>query len=200
VIADIFVIVRLIKSVKRDPVIWLTGFASLALLIYMNIHHGPLFTALTAGEIMPDIDINVTRAGLLALREILIGKPDAAAVLFNMHLYADMALPALLGTFLFLLILRLAPGTVLYGRPTERLLPILLALPICYGFCDYSENVVSLLLFPPATPSDSTAISLAGSLYWATRLKFVFGVVSVIVTIRLMVGNLIARGGFKSPQ
>ena len=193
-------IARILKSVSRDPVIWLTGLASLALLIYMSIHHGALFATLTAGQTIPDGDINVTREGLLALRELLAGKPDAASVLFDMHLYADMAFPALFGSFLFLLILRLAPGTVLYGRPTERLLPILLALPIAYAFCDYSENVVSFMLFPPATPSDSMAVSLAGSLYWATRLKFVFSFISVIAIIRLVLANLIARGGFKRPQ
>lgn len=193
-------IARILNSLRSDPVIWLTGFASLVLLIYMNVHHGPLFAQLTAGQTIPDIDINVTRESLLALRAVLAGKPDAASVLFDMHLYADMALPALLGAFLFLLILRLAPGTVLYGRPTERLLPILLALPICYAFCDYSENAVSFLLFPPATPSDSMAASLAGSLYWATRLKFVFSFISVIVVIRLVLADIIARGGFKRPE
>jgi hypothetical protein len=105
-----------------------------------------------------------------------------------MHLGPDLLFPAVFALFLFLLMRRVAPGASLYGRPAERLMPVLLALPIAYGVIDYIENISSLMLFPPFIPAPAMADLLAEALVWFTRLKFLFLVVSGILILRLAFG------------
>jgi hypothetical protein len=183
------VIARLADSAKRDPVIWLTGLASLALLVYMNVHHGPLFSRLALGRTIPDSDFSATPDSLLSLRQMLETRPEAADTLYAMHLVPDMALPGLLAAFLFLLLRRLMAGATLYGRPAEQLEPVLLLLPVLYAVADYSENAASFLFFPPSTPSQASLATLSVAIYWATRLKFLFATVSVLVIIRLAIAK-----------
>lgn len=137
---------------------------------------------------MPDLDIESTGQGLLALKSLLETRPEAAELLRAMHLGPDLLLPAMLGLFLFLLIRHVATGASLYGRPAERLLSILTALPVAYVAIDYAENILSLMLFPPAMPAPGAADLLAEAISWLTRLKFAALVISGILVLRLAFG------------
>jgi len=181
---------RLADSLKTDPWLWLTGLVSAGLLALMNLRDAPLFASLTHGRTIPDSDISSTAESLLALKEFLGTRPEGAELLRAMHLQADLVLPAVLTIFLFLLIRRLVPGAVVYGRPAERLLPIMLALPFLYGFADYSENVIGLMLFPPASPTPALAAFLADALSWATRLKFLAVTIAGVIVARLVIARL----------
>jgi hypothetical protein len=172
----------------KAPLLWASGVLSAALLAWMNLSFASPFADLTGGRAMPDLDIEGTAQGLLSLKSLLEARPEAGGLLRAMHLGPDLLLPATLGLFLFLLMRRVVPGTGLYGRPAERLLPMLLTLPIAYVFIDYAENIVSLMLFPPALPAPGTANVLAEALAWLTRLKFVALVIAGILILRLALG------------
>ena len=181
---------RLGDSLRTDPWLWLTGAVSVGLLALMNLRDAALFASLTHGRTIPDSDFSSTRESLLALKDYLGTQADAADVLRAMHLQADLVLPATLTIFLFLLLRRLAPGAVIYGRPAENLLPLLLMFPVLYGFADYSENVLSLLLFPPAQPQPATAAFLADALSWATRMKFLAATIAGVFVARLVIARI----------
>lgn len=172
----------------KAPLLWASGVLSAALLAWMNLSFAWPFAELTGGRAMPDLDIESTGQGLLALNMVLESRPEAAALLRSMHLGPDLLLPATLGLFLVLLIRRAAPGASLYGRPAAQLLPALLALPIAYVVVDYAENVVSILLFPPSVPAPGNADLLAEAHAWLTRLKFAALVISAILALRLAFG------------
>jgi hypothetical protein len=173
---------------RQAPLLWGSGIVSAGLLAWMNLGFARPFAGLTGGRAMPDLDIETTAQSLLGLRGILETRPEAAELLRAMHLGPDLVLPANLSLFLFLLMRRVVPGASLYGRPAERLMPILLALPVAYGLIDYVENISSLMLFPPSIPAPAMAGLLAGALVWLTRLKFLFLVVSGILILRLAFG------------
>lgn len=169
----------------KAPLLWGSGVVSALLLAWMNLGFARPFAELTGGGAMPDLDIETTAQSLLGLRGVLETIPEAAELLRAMHLGPDLILPSVLSVFLFLLMRRVAPGASLYSRPAERLLPVLLTLPIAYGVIDYIENISSLMLFPPSIPAPAMADLLAGALVWLTRLKFLFLVISVILILRL---------------
>lgn len=173
---------------RQAPLLWGSGVLSAVLLVWMNLGFASRFADLTGGRAMPDLDIESTGQGMQSLRTLLEGRPDAAELLRDMHLGPDLVLPASLCLFVVLLMRRVAPGAGLYGRSAERLLPALLALPIAYGIVDYAENVVSLMLFPPSSPTPGTAGLLAEALSWLTRLKFAALVISGILVLRLAFG------------
>ncbi|MFN4205565.1 MAG: hypothetical protein ACK4HG_04165 [Agrobacterium albertimagni] len=173
---------------RRAPLLWGSGVLSAVLLVWMNLGFALPFAELTGGRAMPDLDIESTLQSLLDLKAVLEARPEAAALLRGMHLGPDLLLPAILGLFLLLLMRRVAKGASLYGRPAERLMPILMALPVAYALIDYAENAVSLMLFAPSTPSPDAATPLAQALVWLTRLKFVALVVSGILVLRLAFG------------
>jgi hypothetical protein len=166
----------------------MSGVVSAALLVWMNLGFAMPFAELTGGRAMPDLDFDSTGQALLSLRMILEGRPEAADLLRAMHFGPDLVLPASLAVFLALLMRRVAAGAGLYGRPAERLLPMLLVLPIAYGFVDYAENVVSLLLFPSSAPAAGTAGLLAETHSWLTRIKFATLVITGILILRLAFG------------
>ncbi len=180
---------RLGDSLRSDPWLLLTGLISAALLFWINMHDAAEFAALTHGRTIPDSDFSSTAESLLALKDYLGTRPEAAELLRSMHLRADLVLPATLALFLLLLIRRLVPGAIVYGRQASTLLPIMMVFPILYGFSDYAENVLSLLLFPPAVPTPATAALLADALSWATRLKFLAVSISGVVVARLLIAR-----------
>ena len=182
---------RLGESLKSEPWLWLTGVVSAGLLALMNLRDAALFASLTHGRTIPDSDISSTRESLLAMRDYLGTKQEAAELLRAIHLQADLVLPAVLTIFLFHLIRRLVPGAVVYGRPAESLLPFMLVFPFLYGFADYSENVTSLMLFPPAAPTPALAAFLADALSWATRLKFLAVTIAGVIVARLLIARLL---------
>jgi hypothetical protein len=173
---------------RQAPLLWGSGILSALLLVWMNLSFAVPFAELTGGRAMPDLDIESTAEGLLALRAVLQARPEAVELLRAMHFGPDLILPAVLGLFLVLLMRRVAPGAGLYGRPAERLLPALLALPIAYVVVDYAENIVSLMLFPPSLPLPEAANWLAETLAWLTRVKFAALVISGILLLRLAFG------------
>ncbi len=181
---------RLGESLRTDPWLWLTGLLSAGLLALMTLRDAALFASLTQGRTIPDFDVSSTRESLLALRDYLATRPEAAELLRAIHLQGDLVLPAALTIFLFLLTRRLAPGATVYSRPAENLLPVLLIFPVLYGFADYSENVVSLLLFPPAMPQPSAAAFLADALSWATRMKFLAVTIAGVFVARLVIARI----------
>lgn len=181
---------RLGDSLKSDPWLWLTGLISAALVSLMHLRDGAQFALLMNGRPMPDSDVSSTTESLLLLKDDLGSRPEAAELLRAMHLQADLVLPATLTLFLVLLIRRLVPGAVVYGRPAERLLAIMLVSPILYGLADYTENVLCLLLFPPAAPTPATAALLADALTWATRLKFLAMTIAGVIIARLLIARL----------
>ncbi|MCD2172761.1 hypothetical protein [Rhizobium sp. C4] len=181
---------RLGDSLKSDPWLWLAGLVSAALLLVMNLRDAAQFAALTHGRTIPDSDISSTGESLLALKDYLATKPEAAEVLRTMHLQADLVLPAALTIFLLLLIRRLVPGAIVYGRPAESLLAVMMVFPILYGLADYSENVIGLLLFPPSSPTAASAALLADALSWATRLKFLAATIAGVIIARLLIARL----------
>jgi hypothetical protein len=172
----------------KAPLIWMSGVFSAALLAWMNLGFASRFAELTGGRSLPDLDIESTGERLLALKGVLETRPEAAELLRSMHLGPDLFLPAVLGLFLVLLMRRVAPGSGLYGRPAERLLPALLSLPIAYIVVDYAENIASFMLFPPSSPVPDTASILAEALAWLTRVKFAALVISGILVLRLAFG------------
>jgi len=174
-----------LPSPRQAPLLWGSGVLSAALLLWINLGFAAAFSELTGGRAIPDLDIDSSGQGLLALKSLLETRPEAAELLRAMHLGPDLLLPAMLGLFLFLLMRQVASGANLYGRPAERLLPALLALPIAYAIVDYAENLVSLLLFPPSAPAPGTANVLAEVLTWLTRIKFAALVISGILVLRL---------------
>lgn len=181
-------ILRRLPGPTKAPLLWGSGVLSVSLLAWMNLSFASPFFVLAGKRTIPDLDLNGTVQSLLDLKGVLEGRPEAADLLRSMHLGPDLLLPAVLAFFLFLLMRRVAPGANLYGRPVERLLPILLALPVAYGVIDYVENITSLLLFPPSRPASGTDALLAEALVWFTRLKFLFLVVSGILILRLSLG------------
>lgn len=182
-------IARLNDSVRRDPWLWATGLLAAVLLAYLNLHDARLFASLTMNRTIPDSDLQASPASLLALRDYLATRPEAADVLRSMHLYPDLLLPAVLTTFLALLIRRLTPGAVVFRRPAEMLLPGFLVIPLVYGLADYVENAVSLMFFPPATPTTALAGTLAVLLFWATRVKFLAATVAALIILRLIMAR-----------
>ena len=181
-------ILRQLPGPRQAPLLWGSGIVSVGLLAWMNLGFARPFAGLTGGRAMPDLDIETTAQSLLGLKDVLENRPEAADLLRSMHLGPDLLLPAVLALFLFLLMRRVAPGASLYGRPVERLMPILLALPVAYGVIDYIENITSLLLFSPSLPASGTEVLFAEALVWFTRLKFLFLVVSGILILRLAFG------------
>ena len=173
---------------RQAPLLWGSGIVSAGLLAWMHLGFVSPFFVLAGKRTIPDLDINGTAQSLLGLKKVLENRPEAAEVLRSMHLGPDLLFPAVFALFLFLLMRRVAPGASLYGRPIERLMPVLLALPIAYGVIDYIENISSLMLFPPSIPAPAMADLLAGALVWLTRLKFLFLVVSGILILRLAFG------------
>lgn len=173
---------------RQAPLLWGSGILSAGLFAWMNLGFTSPFFVLAGKRTIPDLDINGTAQSLLGLKKVLENRPEAADLLRSMHLGPDLLFPAVFALFLFLLMRRVVPGASLYGRPAERLMPILLALPVAYGLIDYVENVTSLMLFPPSLPASGTEVLLAEALVWLTRLKFLFLVVSGILILRLAFG------------
>lgn len=178
------------ESLKRDSFIWGTGLASAAFLAFMNLSSAPRFASMTMGRKIPDSDLSSTVDGILQLRTVLETHPNAAVVLRDMHLYADMALPILLASFFVALIVRLSRGATIYRRSAESVMSVTLAFPILYALCDYSENVLSLMLFPPSHPNAALAWQLAEAMHWATKLKFMFAALSCVMILRLALSHL----------
>ena len=173
---------------RQAPLLWAGGVLSAGLLVWMNLGFARAFAGLTGGQAMPDLDFESTGQRLLALRSLLETRTEAAELLRAMHLGPDLLLPATLGLFIILLMRHVALGASLYGRPAERLLPMLIALPIAYVVADYAENITSLMLFAPSSPTPDTAGLLAEAHAWFTRIKFSALVVSGILVLRLGFG------------
>lgn len=173
---------------RQAPLLWASGALSVALLLWMNLGFALPFRELAGNRPMPDLDIGSTAQRLLELRTVLQDRQEAVGLLRGMHLGPDLLLPASLGLFIALLLQRLARGASLYGRPAERLLPFLLAVPVAYAGIDYAENILCILLFQPSVPAPGAAVWMAEAISWLTRLKFVFLVVSGIVVLRLAFG------------
>ena len=100
------------------------AFVSVALLVWMNVDHGPAFRAAT-GQSLPDLSVaGYDEAWLRALAARVAERPEAQTVLSRLHAGPDLVLPFALAALGIALILRLAPGNRIFGqteRPTLRL-------------------------------------------------------------------------------
>lgn len=158
---------------------------SIGLLLHIIVVTGPEFQHLAS---MPMLDFRLTGyepadvgAMIVALRQ----SPEAADLLRTMHLLEDMLLPASYTALALMVLARYAPGSTVFHKPlTGYRTGIVLAMPLLYAFADYTENLSSLLIFPPANPSPGTMTYLADVLPAATRLKAMFFFVTLILMLR----------------
>jgi hypothetical protein len=147
------------------------------------------FRAAAAGRELLDVRISGYEAGdVLSMLDFLRGHPDAAAIQHSLYLGPELVFPALL-TMLLILLLRLArPGGSFFGRQIPAaVISAIFLLPVLYGFADYAENIASLQLFPPSTPSDATVAALSHALPIFVRLKFAALAITIILFIRFAV-------------
>lgn len=170
------------------PAIACLGVLSAGLLAWLLVL-GNRFASLPPKVGMPDSDWNSTPGSIGTLAESLADHAEAADLLRFIHLGPDMVFPVLAAAFFVSLIAKLLPGAVLYGRAVSPAAGrLLLVVPIAYMVADYSENVLSLLFFPPAQPSATVSTLAPVLIPWATRLKFMFFAISAILAVWLALG------------
>nr|WP_316652611.1 hypothetical protein [uncultured Gellertiella sp.] len=168
---------------------WLVaGFlaaASITLLACMIVVTGPQFEALVHLQI-PDFRLTgYERADVDAVMVALNGSPEAARLLRFLHLVPDMLLPAFYAGLCLMLLVRFSPGATVFHKPLSGFRwYLVLAVPVAYALFDYAENAVSLLLFPPATPTGDMARLLAGILPFLTRTKAMLFFIALILVLR----------------
>lgn len=158
---------------------------SIGLLAHMGLILAPAFEAMTRLR-LPDARLTgYEAADVAALAAALRHSPEAAALLRNLHLVPDMIFPAAYTLLVLMLLARFAPGVTVFHKPLGGFrLWIVLAVPLLYAACDYAENGISLILFPPAAPLPETVERLSGILPLTTRAKAMFFFISLIFALR----------------
>lgn len=158
---------------------------SLGLLVYMNAVTGAAFRALVKLPV-PDFRIEGYEAADVArLADALSASPEAAALLRTMHLVPDMIFPGSFALLALLVLARFAPKALVFHRPLTRLgLAVVFAAPVFYAAADYAENIVSLMVFPPATVAPEKAALYASLLAALTRAKFMLFFITLILMAR----------------
>ena len=172
------------------------AFVSVALLVWMNVDHGPAFRAAT-GQSLPDLSVaGYDEAWLRALAARVAERPEAQTVLSRLHAGPDLVLPFALAALGIALILRLAPGNRIFGQVIGRRGMIALTLlPLGYLAADLGENIASMLLFAPATPAPALADRLFSLLPTLTASKFMLGFIAIMVVMRLAIGRRLTPAG-----
>jgi hypothetical protein len=173
----------------REPSARLIGALAavcIALFVWSYIGFALPFRAAAGGRDVLDIRIGgYDSADVVGMLEYLRDHPDAASILRSLHLGPELVLPALLAVLLFLLLRIARPGGSFFGRALPAIvIAALFFLPVLYAAADYAENVASLTLFPPATPSDGTVAFFVWLLPLLTRLKFAMLAIILILLAR----------------
>ena len=175
------------------------GFSLLGLLavgLVATMWLGYIFPlrALAPGLDAPDAKFSgYDRATIEALRQAYVQTPAAGDILRAMHLGPDLLLPLVLALLLGGAMLVLMPGQMFYNRLLSRKHAVYACLlPLGFMIADYAENIVSLMYFPPATPDQAQIDQLAGLMPWLTSLKFMFLMISALVTARFVSNHVLA--------
>lgn len=158
---------------------------SLGLLVYMNAVIALHVKALIALPI-PDFRIAGYEAGdAAAFAAALSSSPEAAAQMRFLHLVPDMIFPAAFALLALMVLGRFAPKALVFHRPLTRLgLAVVFAAPLVYAAADYAENIVSLMVFAPATPDPQKTALLFSLLAALTRAKFMLFFITFILMVR----------------
>ena len=158
---------------------------TLGMLAVMAFGFAPRFQALTHLQI-PDLRLaGYEAADVKLLMSALEASPEAAALLRRMHLLPDMIFPAAYAALAVLLLVRHAPGAMVFHKPLAGYrLGLVLAAPIAYAAADYAENIISLMLLPPAMPDGALSDRLIEALPLATRAKAMLFFVTLILVLR----------------
>lgn len=175
-------------SEKISPYWIVVGFliaTSVGLLAHMGLVMVPAFHDLT-GQTMPDARLTgYEPADVVAVADALRQSPEAAALYRGLHLIPDMIFPAAFALLSLMLLGKYAPGVTVFHKPLSGYrLWIVFAVPVLYAACDYAENIMSLLLFPPASPTPEAFDRMTGILPLATRAKAMFFFISLIFVLR----------------
>ncbi|NLS17999.1 hypothetical protein HGP16_15660 [Rhizobium sp. P40RR-XXII] len=173
--------------------------AALSLALFAWIYAGFVraFSEAATGQQMLDARIGgYERDDVIAMLGYLKDHPDPAEILHSMYLGPELIFPLVLGGLLFCLMRLIGPGGFFFGRPIPPgATAVIFCLPIFYTVVDYAENIAGLMLYPPATPSDSTVALLASVLPVIVRLKFLTLVVTVILLARFAIFRYLSRDG-----
>lgn len=188
-------------SGKISPFWIVVGFliaTCIGLLLHMGLVILPLFKELTRLTV-PDARLaGYEAAHVSAVLEALRHSPEAAALLRGLHLIPDMIFPAAYTLLALMLLRRFAPRVTVFHKPLAGYrLWIVFATPVLYAVCDYAENAISLMLFPPAMPTPETIERLTGLLPLATRAKAMFFFITLIFMLRF---SLFAEKPAKSDE
>lgn len=158
---------------------------SLGLLLHIILVLGPSFQHLAH---VPMLDFRLTgyeAADVGAMIVTLRQTPEAADLLRSMHLLEDMLLPLSYTALGLMVLARHAPGAMVFHKPLSGYRTgIVLVMPVLYGLADLTENIASLMIFPPANPAPETLTYLADLLPAATRLKAMFFFITLILMLR----------------
>lgn len=178
-------------SGKISPFWIVVGFliaTCIGLLLHMGLVILPHFSELTRLTV-PDARLaGYEAADVSVVLEALRQSPEAASLLRGLHLIPDMIFPAAFTLLALMLLARFAPGVTVFHKPLAGYrLWIVLAMPVLYAVCDYAENSISLMLFPPAMPSPESVERLQGILPLTTRAKGMFFFITLIFMIRFSV-------------
>jgi hypothetical protein len=158
--------------------------AMLAAWIYLGFVQ-PFRTASGGRDMLPLRLQGYDGSDVSGLAQFLQTHPDAVAIQHAFHAGPALVFPVLLAALLFLLLKRARPGGAFFGRTIPpAAIAALFLLPIVYGLAALGEVASALLLFPPATPSASTAAFITGLLPVVARVKLVALAVTVILLVR----------------
>lgn len=163
----------------------LLGALAIGLLLYMNVVIGPQVRALVDLPI-PDFRLEGYEAvDAAAFSTALSASPEAADLMRYMHLGPDMVFPAAFCILALMVLVRHAPRALVFHRPITRLgIALVLAAPVFYAIADYAENIISLMLFPPATPDPQNTVLSFSLLAVLTRTKFMLFFITLILMAR----------------
>lgn len=176
--------------------------AALCLALFAWIYTGfvTAFSNAAAGQQMLDARIGGYEQGdVIAMLRYLKDHPDPAEILHSMYLGPELVFPLAVAGLLFCLLRLIGPGGFFFGRPLPPgATTVIFFLPVFYAVVDYAENIAGLMLYPPATPSDSTVTLLSGLLPIIVRLKFLTLVVTVILLARFAIFRYLSPDGTRS--
>ena len=172
-------------------VIWFLLALCGALVAWMFLAIDPEFARLSrAGSLLDARFSGYEPATVRGLHDLL-AKTDMAEARDVLRFYytvPDMILPLAASLLGVLLMLRFAPGNMIFGRPVSPgMVRAFCLLPIGYGVVDYLENFVALAYFPPAQPGPWLTDAAPEILPWLSAIKQALLTVTFILVVRFSV-------------
>ncbi len=170
---------------------WISGLAALCIALAAWIYMGFVlpFRAGAAGRDVLAIRIaGYEAADVRDMAEFLRTHPDAAAIQHGLDTGPALVFAVASAALLFLLLKRVKPGGIFFGRPIPPAgVFLLFCLPILYGLVGCGETILALLTFPPDVASEQTLAFASAVMPVLGRLKFLTLVVAIILLIRFAV-------------